>query len=314
MPGTSSSPMGEFFDLTATIDGRRQHAVVTEVAASLRSLAVDGVALIQEYPVDARPPYCAGWVLVPWPNRVADGLWTYDGVPQQLECTEPGGANALHGLLTETPYRVTERTPGAITLAAQVRPQAGYPFELETSVRYELAADGIHVSHMVRNTGSQPAPVGLGAHPFLRIGEVPTRDLKLVIDADTHIEINERLIPTGTVTDVTGTRHDFRTGRLVRDVDLDDAWAGVRRNGDGGSTHYLEAPDGSRVRLHMDGSFGYVQAFTTDNFVTDGGMVTAVALEPMTAPADALNSGEGLRWLRPGEEWELSWSIAYQSV
>lgn len=64
----------------------------------------------------------------------------------------------------------------------------------------------------------------------------------------------------------------------------------------------------------MDGSFGYVQAFTTDQFLTDGGMVTTAALEPMTAPADALNSGEGLRWLQPGEALKLSWSIAYQSA
>jgi aldose 1-epimerase len=32
----------------------------------------------------------------------------------------------------------------------------------------------------------------------------------------------------------------------------------------------------------------------------------------MTAPADALNSGEGLRWLAPGETWHLSWGIRYQ--
>ena len=312
MPGTDTTPMGEFFDLTATIGGRHQHAVVTEVAASLRSLAVDGVALVQEYPSDARPPFCAGWVLVPWPNRVADGKWSYNGVPQQLEITEPGGDNALHGLLTETPYRVKARTQGTITLAAQVVPQAGYPFELETSVRYELTADGIHVSHMVRNTGPHSAPVGVGAHPFLRLGAVPTQDLRLFIDADTHIEIDERLVPTGTATEVSGTRHDFRTGQLLRDVVLDDAWADVRQAANGVSTHYLEAPDGSQVRLHMDDSFRYVQAFTTNEFPTDGGMVTAVALEPMTAPANAFNSGEGLRWLRPAQDWQLSWSIDHR--
>lgn len=309
MSAMAPSPMGEFFDLKATIGGRHQHAVVTEIAASLRSLSVDGVDLIQEYPPGARPPFCAGWVLVPWPNRVADGLWSYEGVPQQLEITEPGGSNALHGLLTESPYRIAARTPGAITLAARIRAQTGYPFDLETSVHYELTADGIRVSHTIRNAGARSAPVGVGAHPFLRLGSVPSENLSLFIDADTHIEIDDRLIPTGITTEVTGTRHDFRSGQLLRDVALDDAWADVRSSGSGGSTHFLEAPDGSQVRLHMDDSFRYLQAFTTRQFPTERGMVTAVALEPMTAPANALNSGEGLRWLQPAEEWHLSWGI-----
>lgn len=310
-PHSAPSPMGEHFELTASIGGRSQRVVVTEVAASLRELDVDGVALVQGYPADAQPPWCAGWVLVPWPNRVAGGTWSYDGVAQQLDITEPENGNALHGLLTRTPYRVTSRTTDSITLDAGVSPQPGYLFELSTSVRYQLVVDGLRVTHRVENTGLRSAPVALGAHPFLRLGSVPTEELRLYINADTHIEVDERLNPSGITTDVSGTRNDFRTGQMVGSVDLDDAWGNVRQEGDGSSLHYLEAPDGSQVQLLMDASFGYVQAFTTTEFTTDGGMVTAVALEPMTAPADAFNSGHGLRWLEPGEAWEASWGIRY---
>jgi aldose 1-epimerase len=134
---------------------------------------------------------------------------------------------------------------------------------------------------------------------------VPTEDLTLVINAGTHIEVDDRLTPTGATTDVHGTRHDFRTGQRVGAVALDDAWGNVGREPDGSSLHYLEAPDGSRVQLFMDASFGYVQAFTTSVLPSDGGTVTAMALEPMTAPANAFNSGEGLRWLAPGETWHV---------
>lgn len=304
--------MGEHFELTASIGGRQQRAVVTEVAASLRELNVDGVALIQDYPVDAQPPWCSGWVLVPWPNRVAGGTWSYEGVAQQLDITEPANGNALHGLLTHTRYGVSARTEDSITLDAGISPQAGYPFELATSVRYQLAEDGLRVTHRLENTGPRSAPVAVGAHPFFRLGNVPTEELKLYINADTHIEVDERLNPSGITTDVTGTRNDFRAGQLVGAVDLDDAWADVRREADGSSLHYLEAPDGSQVQLFMDASFGYVQAFTTRVFATHDGMVTAVAVEPMTAPADAFNSGLGLRWLEPGEAWEASWGIQYR--
>jgi len=312
MQNLTASPMGDNFELRATLGGRSQRAVVTEIGGSLRALEVDGVALLQDYPARSGPPSCAGWVLVPWPNRVADGTWTYDGVPQQLEITEPGNGNALHGLLSGAAYRVARRTAGSITLAADVRSEPGYPFELATAVRYQLMQDGLLVTHTLTNTGSRAAPVAAGAHPYLRLGAVPTEDLTLVINADTHIEVNDRLNPTGATTDVHGTRHDFRTGQRVGGVALDDAWGDVRREPDGSSLHYLEAPDGSQVQLFMDASFGYIQAFTTSIFPTDDGLVTAVAVEPMTAPADAFNSGQGLRWLAPGGTWELSWGIRYR--
>ena len=308
----SLAPMGENYELQAALGGRRQRAVVTEIAASLRALEIDGIALLQDYPAAAGPPSCAGWVLVPWPNRVADGKWTYDGVPQQLEITEPVNGNALHGLLSGAAYRVANRTADSIALAADVAPAPGYPFELATAVHYQLAEDGLLVTHSLTNTGRRAAPVAVGAHPFLRLGAVPTEDLTLFINADTHIEVDERLNPTGATAAVRGTRHDFRAGQRVGDVALDDAWSDVCREPDGSSLHYLEAPDGSQVQLFMDASFGYVQAFTTRIFPTDGGLVTAVAVEPMTAPADALNSGKGLRWLAPGETWRLSWGIRYQ--
>ena len=307
-----TSPMGEHYELRATLGGRRQRAVVTEIAASLRALEIDGIALLQDYPAASAPPSCAGWVLVPWPNRVADGKWTYDGVPQQLDITEPANGNALHGLLSGASYSVAGRTADSITLAADVDSAPGYPFELATTVRYQLTEDGLLVTHSLTNTGSRSAPAAVGAHPFLKLGAVPTEDLTLFINADTHIEVDERLNPTGATTAVSGTRHDFRAGQRVGAVSLDDAWSDVRREPDGSSLHYLEAPDGSQVQLFMDASFGYVQSFTTRIFPSDDGPVTAVAVEPMTAPANAYNSGEGLRWLAPGETWHLSWGIRHQ--
>jgi aldose 1-epimerase len=154
----STSPMGEHYEMNATLGGRSQKAVVTEIAASLRALEIDGVALLQDYPAESGPPSCAGWVVVPWPNRVADGKWTYDGAPQQLEITEPGNGNALHGLLSGASYTVAQRTADSITLAADVTAEPGYPFELATAVRYQLVEDGLMVTHSLTNTGHAGTP------------------------------------------------------------------------------------------------------------------------------------------------------------
>ncbi|MDF1478266.1 aldose 1-epimerase family protein [Leifsonia sp. H3M29-4] len=280
-------------------------AVITELAASLRELSVDGVDLVQSYPEHSLPPFGEGIVLMPWPNRVEDGRWQLDGAVQQLDLTEVERNNAIHGLLRNTPYRLVERDAESVVLAADVFPQHGYPFHLETTVRYALVAQGIEVTHGVRNVGSGRAPVAVGTHPFLKIGGVPTDELTLVLNAATHFEVDARLNPIREH-DVEGTEWDLRAGRLVRDLELDDAFGGVSTVG--GVSALLRAPDGREVRLLQDERHGYLQAFITREFPGAG---TAIALEPMTAPANAFNSGLGLQWLEPGAAWAVGWGIQY---
>ena len=304
--------LGEQYELTLDASGRSVKAVITEVAAAIRHLSVDDVEITVGYGDDIPPPYGCGIVLVPWPNRVRDGRWTHDGQTLQLDITEPRLGNALHGLLCNTAYRLVERNEFSVTLAAQVFPQNGYPFHLDTQVRYTLVADGMQITHTVRNVGSACAPVAVGAHPFLAIGNVPTDTLTLTVSADHHIDVDDRLNPVG-VTSVEGTDWDLRKGKAVGTLDLDDAWSGVTI-ADGASTHWLSAPDGRSVSLWADEQFGYVQVFITREFPHRGGVMTAVAIEPMTAPADAFNSGEGLRWIEPGDRWSVSWAIRYHDL
>lgn len=304
--------LGEQHELTLEAAGRSVRAVITEVAAAVRHLSVDGVELTASYPADAPAPFSSGIVLVPWPNRVRDGRWVYEGRTLQLDITEPDRGNALHGLLHSTPYQLVERTASSVTLGAQVFPQNGYPFHLDTRVRYTAAPTGLEVTHTVRNVGSSCAPVALGAHPFLTLGDVPADELVLTVSADHHIVVDNRLNPIG-VAPVHGTAWDLRDGHVVGTLELDDAWSGVTVV-DGGSTHSLRAPDGRTVSLWADEHFGYVQVFITRKFPRGDGYQTAVAIEPMTAPADAFNSGEGLRWLDSGGDWSASWAIRYQNA
>jgi aldose 1-epimerase len=304
--------LGEQYGLTLNTAGRSVRAIITEVAAAIRHLSVDDVELTAGYEEDTPPPFGSGIVLVPWPNRVRDGQWTYAGQALQLDITEPARGNALHGLLRNAPYQLVERTEDSVTLRAAVFPQNGYPFTLDTTVRYTVVSDGLHVRHTVCNVGTACAPVAVGAHPFLTIGDVPADSLTLTVSADRHIDVDDRLNPIG-ITPVDGTAWDLRRGRLVATLDLDDAWSGLTMAG-GGSSHWLSVPDGRTVSLWADEQFGYVQVFITREFPRAGRLTTAVAIEPMTAPADAFNSGEGLRWLVPGECWSMSWAIRYHDA
>ncbi len=284
-------------------------AIVTELAASLRTLRVHGVDIVEPYGEDTLPPFGCGIVLVPWPNRVPDGVWMLDGQKQQLDITEASRNNAIHGLLRNTAYRLVGRTDESVTLAATVYPQHGYPFLLDTTVHYELTGHGIVVTHHITNVGEKAAPVAIGTHPFLTIGDVPTEALTLTVHASTRFEVDKRLNPLQEVA-VEGTDYDLREGRKVGDLDLDDAFGGVTKTvGDVSAT--LTAPDGRTVSLVQDENFGYVQVFTTPIFPKKDGLGLAIAIEPMTAPADAFNSGQDLTWLAPGEHWTATWGIRY---
>jgi aldose 1-epimerase len=302
------APTGEQFRLTRSTPFGLAEATIVEVAASIRELRIGGVELTEPYGEFSTPPFACGIVLVPWPNRIEDGSWTLDGVKQQLDLTEPDLHNAIHGLLRNAPYRELEHTDDSVTLGATIFPQHGYPFLLETSVRHALVDDGMTVTHRITNETDLPAPVGIGAHPFFSIGGVPTEDLTLTVHAGTRFPVDERLLPSAEIP-VDGTEYDLRAGRKVSELGLDDAFGDVQPVDQVTAT--LTAPDGRTVSLWQDESFPYVQVFTTNKFPRGTGLVTAVAIEPMTAPADAFNSGQSLRWLNPGETWQASWGIRY---
>ena len=302
-------PTGEQFALETSTSSGEIRATITAVAAGIRSLSINGIDLVPSYGEDRTPPMGAGIVLAPWPNRIRDGRWSHDGTEHQLAITEPARSNAIHGLLRYTEYKPIARERDSVALAATIYPQLGYPFLLGTAVHYELVADGLKVTHFVENLGAEAAPVALGSHPYLKIGGVPTGDLVLRLDASSHIEVDERLLPTGEVP-VDGTEWDFREGQRVGGIDLDDAFGEVASE-DGQVLHSLTAPDGRSVSIWADDEFEYVQVFTTREFPGEDGDV-AIAVEPMTAPAEAFNSGRGLKWLDPGEEWQLSWGIRFE--
>jgi aldose 1-epimerase len=300
-----NSPTGEQFDLSLeTSSGAVISATITQVAAGIRRLSVSGIDIMPPFDAGSQRPFGSGMVLVPWPNRVRDARWTLDGKTQQLDITEPAKNNAIHGLLRNSPYSVAARTESTLRLEARVFPQHGYPFLLDTAVTYRLVDAGIEVTHTITNQSDAAAPVAIGAHPFFTIGDVEPDDLTVTVNATTHFEADERSLPTAEAP-VDGTRYDLRDGVSLGDLQLDDGFGGAVMR-DGVSEHTLSAPDGRTVTVWGDENFAYWQVFTTELYP---GQSKALAIEPMTAPTDAFNSGQGLKRLGPGETWEVSWGV-----
>jgi len=290
--------------LVALDDGAGVTAVLSPRAASVRALEVGGVAIVEPTAHRLRPPGMSGAVLVPWPNRVEDAWWTHEGRVERLAVTEPELGHALHGLLADEDYRVERIGGGSVSFGARVREPAGYPFRLDVRVAYRLVAEGLAARIEVENRGSAAAPVAIGAHPYLRIGDVPSSELRVSIDADHEWELDDRHIP--------------RTRRTAARVAPRSAWpanaighalferdAGAR----GEVVHTLGAPDGRRVELRADAALRWTQWYVDRALDTARGKRYAVALEPMSAPPNALRTGLGIRWIAPAECVDWNWSI-----
>jgi len=305
-------PTGAQYEIAGDTRFGQMAATLTQVGASLRALTVDGVDIVQRYPVHAPPSLGAGIVMSPWPNRIDGGRWNYRGEPQQLSITDTDFGNASHGLLMSSAYAVAEHDESSITLAATIFANPGYPFVVETSVRYAITPDGLETTHSFTNLGALEAPVAVGSHAYYRVADVPTEELMLRNSAATVYPNDERMLPEA-AEPVTGD-FDLREGGRVGEVVLDHCFTDQELV-DGRHLTRLTAPDGRYVEVWADASFGHIVLLTTRRFTDQNGdRILAVAIEPQTAAVNSLNTGIGTTWLARGETFTARWGVTAMLV
>ncbi|UKA49504.1 aldose 1-epimerase family protein [Arthrobacter sp. FW305-123] len=287
-------------------------AVVSARAAAIRVLQFEGRDLVVPFPQGGPIPDYRGVIAAPWPNRIADGTYTFDGVEHHVPINEPERATALHGLAFPLDWTLKESDAGALTLTCTVGPTAGYPFVLELSARFTLDEAGLHTSVTARNAGSIAAPYGVCPHPYLVAGSSPLDEWILEFAAGSFLEVTpDRLLPVG-LAPTEGHLFDFRSPRAIGSTEIDHAFTGITF--DGGLAR-LSVRDpagtgvgGSGVGMSWDESCQWLQIHTADKPAPIPGRL-GLAVEPMTCPPDAFNSGTDLIRLEPGAEHTASWSI-----
>ncbi len=292
-----------------TIGHGPYEATLVEVGGGLRTLTREGVDLVAGYTADETCQSGRGQQLMPWPNRIRDGKYAWEGVEQQLAITEVPKNNASHGLVRWTLWELVDQSASAVTLAYRLHPQPGWGHHLHLHTTYVLDDGGLVVTTTARNVGASAAPFGYGAHPYLALGDTPVEDAVLHVPADRWVETDERGLPLG-AHDVEGTPYDFRTPRAIGPDELDTAYTHVGRDEDDGLWRVsVQTADRGTLTLWADGAFPWLQVFTGVAHQHKGR--PGVAVEPMTCPADAFNSGESLITLEPGDEWIGTWGITH---
>jgi aldose 1-epimerase len=298
----SVPPTGEQYEISSG----SHRAVITEVGATLRSFSVDGRDVVRGFGLDEMSTAGRGQNLVPWPNRIRDGRYTFNEVTHQLALTEPARHNASHGLARYVPWVLVDRKTDAVTNRARVHAQPGWPGTLETRITHRVGEDGLTVTVEATNVGAADLPFGYGAHPYLTVGESTVDEVALTIPAASYLEVDDRLLPIE-ISSVDGTAHDLRHGPVLGSLTLDTAMTDLARDSDGRWRVKLLRGD-RYAEMWGDETMRWVQIFT-------GGPHRdwSIAVEPMTCGPDAFNPGpthDDLRMIQPGETFVGRWGIS----
>jgi len=315
---TRPSPIGR--EEAPTPSGRQhrieygtQRATVVEVGGGLRAYEVDGFPVIDGYAEDEMASAARGQVLIPWPNRLADGVYRFGEQAHQLPLTEPAQSNAIHGLVRWSAWDLIEASPRRVSLGHVLWPQAGYPFMLAFELVYELSDLGLEVTIAAENVGTHTAPYGAGQHPYIRAELTSVEKSVLRLPAEAWLETDHRQIPTGRVLSTAGTEYEFNSPRTIGSTRLDTAFTGLGRDHDGLAWIELTSSDGRRqVAMWLDSTFEYLMAFTGDT-LDETARRRSIALEPMTCAPDAFRNCMGLKVLEPGQRVTARWGLVVRS-
>ncbi|HEY4898580.1 MAG TPA: aldose 1-epimerase family protein [Candidatus Nanopelagicaceae bacterium] len=273
----------------------------------LSELKFQGRNLIEPYDETDTNERYRGDLLAPWPNRIRDGRYSVDDREFQLPINEIDRNNALHGLVNRLQWKVIESSTSKAILESTLPSSSCYPTTLQMWVSYELDQNGLTWKLSAKNVGVTKVPYGASIHPYLIAQpDQQVDDWALRLPADEVLDIDPyRLLPLNLVS-VARKDFDFRNGAAIDQRFIDHAFK-VKSSTLDRSVDVI-AKNGRGVRMEFDSSSSWIQIHTADRSGAKNGRM-CLAVEPMSCPPDAFNSGIDLIWLQPGAEHTMTWKI-----
>jgi aldose 1-epimerase len=249
-------------------------------------------------------------VLFPFPNRIRNGEYTWEGKRYQLPRNDSAGQNAIHGFGCRHPWRVTDQgakeneawVTGEYWAAKDAPDTLGlWPADHRIRLTYRLSSRALRLEAVVDNPAGKPLPFGLGFHPYFR---VPLKELGRAEDVQISLPVRalwqlRDSLPTGVVEPVST---DFLKPQPVSSLTLDDIFTGLPEPENAHIPCCGILTEGStRLSLHFSKEFRNLVVFTPPHR-------QAIALEPYTCITDAINlqaHGVDAGWivLEPDRVW-----------
>ncbi len=230
-------------------------------------------------------------VLFPFPNRIRDARYVFEGKQYQLVANKP--PNAIHGFAIEANWEVVSHqaddSGASITGRFQIsrnRPEdlARWPADAILEMRYTLAGQRLRLDVSVTNPSNTLLPWGFGIHPYFRLPFDPDGDrarTRIILPASQYWVLQDSL-PTGERRPV-DDRLDFRQGKPIDGLDVDDVLTGLLFEGEQGTCRLVDDALGAEFRLGFDRTIRELVVFTPP---VGGGVI---AVEPYTQTTDAIH-------------------------
>ena len=169
---------------------------------------------------------------------------------------------------------------------------ATFPFPHELMLHARVTSGALTITTTLRPTSDQSVPVSFGFHPYLRIPGVPRQAWQIALGASRHLVLDGRMIPNG--------KHEPATERgfALERLSFDDAFDGLSV-----PAEFKAAAGHVAVSVRFLDGFRYAQVYApaASDFI---------CFEPMTAPTNALKSGDGLHIAAPGEAYRARFAIS----
>lgn len=241
-----------------------------------------------------------GLLLAPFPNRLKNGKYTFEGVDYQFPINDVDTGTAIHGFISQLKFNLgaveTHEDRASVCCHTSYEGQFNYyPFPFTSEVQYFIDNEkGFSMKFSVTNSGQSNMPIGLGWHPYFRTdGKVDDTILRL--PKLRKIAIDENLIPTGEKTPFTDFEKSTKIGHSI----LDNCFK-LEQNTESIKV-VLKGEYGQLVYSQSTG-IPYIQLFTPPHR-------KSIAVEPMTCNVDAFNNGDGLKILAPNETITLECKV-----
>ena len=256
------------------------------------------------------PVFYGNPILFPFPNRVRQGIYAFEGKTHQLRKLMPNG-HAIHGLAIDQAWKVVEtgasdraRLVSALRWEDCPSIHAEYPFPFVLTVTYTLSGARLRMESKAQNTGPGRMPMGFGIHPYLRLplaGDGRREDCLVRVPASRLWELDPDLLPTGRTVGVPADL-DFRQPRKLGSLALDNVYTGVRAQYGWSECLLRDPAAGLQLAVRADASFREIVVYAPL-------ARPAICFEPYTCTTDALNLqpkgvDAGLIVLEPGAEWQ----------
>ena len=247
--------------------------------------------------------------LSPFPNRIRDGRYRFNGNDFQLPLNNSVEHHALHGFIWNRKFELVDTDVRDDRAVATLRIDydglvAGYPFPFRMELQYALNLhEGFRCTTKIKNTGTEKMPIGDGWHPYFKMNGHIT-DFIIEMPPSDLLELDERLIPTGRLLKVEEQERFLNIG----ESDIDQCYK-IQKNGSICNTKLCNSKTGCRVYLWQETGakkYNYIQVYVPPSR-------QSIAIEPMSCAPNAYNNNQGLIVLEPGESFQAAYGIYYKN-